>query len=281
MDRHPQPLAASTSAPSAKPAMALRLRRSLKARPELLLIPALFVVLMLLWEGIIRYFAVPIYIMPAPSNIAQALINIHFLDNALYTLGEALSGFLLAAVSGMVLGGLIAQFPLVEKTLYPYLIAIQTTPKVAIAPLFIMWFGFGMTSKVIIAATIAFFPILVNVISGLRSTDPARLELMRSLRATRWQIFIMVRLPGALPMIFAGLNIAIIFSILGAIVGEFLGSRQGLGNAIMQMNVNLDTAGVFATLFVLSAIGVCLHLIMRFLQRKALFWADSSRITSI
>lgn len=281
MDRHPQPLAASTSAPSAKPAMAQRLRRSLKARPELLLIPALFVVLMLLWEGIIRYFAVPIYIMPAPSNIAQALINIHFLDNALYTLGEALSGFLLAAVSGMVLGGLIAQFPLVEKTLYPYLIAIQTTPKVAIAPLFIMWFGFGMTSKVIIAATIAFFPILVNVISGLRSTDPARLELMRSLRATRWQIFIMVRLPGALPMIFAGLNIAIIFSILGAIVGEFLGSRQGLGNAIMQMNVNLDTAGVFATLFVLSAIGVCLHLIMSFLQRKALFWADSSRITSI
>ncbi|WP_016834443.1 ABC transporter permease [Herbaspirillum lusitanum] len=257
------------------------LRRTLKARPELLLIPAVFVAVVVVWEAIIRCFEIPIYIMPAPSNIALALVNTSYLDNALYTLGEAMLGFLLAALLGIVLGGLIAQFPLAEKTLYPYLIAIQTTPKVAVAPLFIMWFGFGMTSKVIIAATIAFFPILVNVISGLRTTDPARLELMRSLRATRWQIFTMVRLPGALPMIFAGLNIAIIFSILGAIVGEFLGSRKGLGNAIMQMNVNLDTAGVFATLFVLSAIGVCLHVLMSFLQRKALFWADSSRIPTV
>lgn len=272
---------ASASTPAVTAAPSVSLSRTLKARPELILIPTVFVAVVAIWEVIIRYFDIPIYIMPAPSNIALALVNTGYLDNALYTLGEAMSGFLLAAVFGIVLGGLIAQFPLAEKTMYPYLIAIQTTPKVAVAPLFIMWFGFGMTSKVIIAATIAFFPILVNVISGLRSTDPARLELMRSLRATRWQIFTMVRLPGALPMIFAGLNIAIIFSILGAIVGEFLGSRKGLGNAIMQMNVNLDTAGVFATLFVLSAIGVCLHVLMGFLQRKALFWADSSRIPTV
>ncbi|ASU40514.1 ABC transporter permease [Herbaspirillum sp. meg3] len=274
--------AATTHTTQTTPAPApFSLRRKLKARPELLLIPGVFVAVVVIWEAIIRYFEIPIYIMPAPSNIALSLMNTSYWDNALYTLGEAMSGFLLAAVFGIVLGGLIAQFPLAEKTLYPYLIAIQTTPKVAVAPLFIMWFGFGMTSKVIIAATIAFFPILVNVISGLRSTDPARLELMRSLRATRWQIFTMVRLPGALPMIFAGLNIAIIFSILGAIVGEFLGSRKGLGNAIMQMNVNLDTAGVFATLFVLSAIGVCLHVLMGILQRKALFWADSSKIPTV
>lgn len=274
---HNNPAATAVSAAPAP----FSLRRTLKARPELLLIPAVFIAVVVVWEAIIRFFEIPIYIMPAPSNIALALVNTAYLDNALYTLGEAMLGFLLAALFGIVLGGLIAQFPLAEKTMYPYLIAIQTTPKVAVAPLFIMWFGFGMTSKVIIAATIAFFPILVNVISGLRSTDPARLELMRSLRATRWQIFTMVRLPGALPMIFAGLNIAIIFSILGAIVGEFLGSRKGLGNAIMQMNVNLDTAGVFATLFVLSAIGVCLHVLMSFLQRKALFWADSSRIPTV
>ena len=253
----------------------------LKAHPEWLLTPAVFIVFIALWEAIIHFYEVPIYIMPAPSNVALALANTHYLDNALTTLSEALLGFLLAAFAGVALGALIAQFPLLEKTLYPYLIAIQTTPKIAVAPLFIMWFGFGMTSKVIIAGTIAFFPILVNVISGLRSTDPARIELMRSLRATRWQIFTMVRLPGALPMIFAGLNVAIIFSILGAIVGEFLGSRKGLGNAIMQMNVNLDTAGVFATLFVLSMIGVSLHLLMGYLQRKALFWADSTRIPSL
>jgi NitT/TauT family transport system permease protein len=263
---------------SSRPA---RLRRSLAARPEWLLIPAVFVVLIACWEGIIYYWQIPAYLVPAPSAIARALLQTAFLDNALYTLTEALSGFLLAAFFGMVLGGLIAQFRLLEKTLYPYLIAIQTTPKVALAPLFIMWFGFGITSKVIIAATIAFFPILVNVISGLHATDTARLELMRSLRATRWQIFTMVRLPGALPSIFAGLNIAIIFCILGAIVGEFLGSRQGLGNAIMQMNVNLDTAGMFATLFVLSMIGVTLHVMMRWLQRKLLFWADRSRMPEL
>lgn len=271
----------TSSGAAALPSFSSRLRRTLRTRPELILIPGVFIVGIVIWEAAIRMFEIPIYIMPAPSNIAQALVSTSYLDNALYTLGEAMLGFLLAAVFGIVLGGLIAQFPLAEKTLYPYLIAIQTTPKVAVAPLFIMWFGFGMTSKVIIAATVAFFPILVNVISGLRSTEPTRLELMRSLRATRWQIFTMVRLPGALPMIFAGLNIAIIFSILGAIVGEFLGSRQGLGNAIMQLNVNLDTAGVFATLFVLSAIGVCLHLLMSFLQRKALFWADGSKIPSV
>lgn len=255
--------------------------RRLRTRPELILIPALFIAIVAIWEAVIRGFDIPIYIMPAPSNILRALLNTSYWDNALYTLGEAMAGFVLAAIAGLVLGGFIAQFTLVEKTLYPYLIAIQTTPKVAIAPLFIMWFGFGMTSKVIIAATIAFFPILVNVISGLRSTDPQRLELMQSLRATRWQIFTMVRLPGALPMIFAGLNIAIIFSILGAIVGEFLGSRKGLGNAIMQLNVNLDTAGVFATLFVLSAIGVVLHVLMSMLQRKALFWADEARVPAV
>lgn len=266
------------TSPALKPpgSQRTRLRRLVAARPELLLIPTVFVTLLALWEGIIVYWKIPAYLVPAPSAIARALQQTAFLDNALYTLSEALSGFLLAAFFGMVLGGLIAQFRLLEKTLYPYLIAIQTTPKVALAPLFIMWFGFGITSKIIIAATISFFPILVNVISGLRSTDPARLELMHSLRATRWQIFTMVRLPGALPSIFAGLNIAIIFSILGAIVGEFLGSRQGLGNAILQMNVNLDTAGMFATLFVLSLIGITLHLVMRWLQRKILFWADRS-----
>ena len=178
----------------------------------------------------------------------------------------------------IVLGSVIAQSRFVENVLYPYLIAIQTTPKVAIAPLFIIWFGFGISSKIIVAGIIAFFPILVNVITGLRSTDPQRIELMRSLRATRWQIFRMVMLPSALPMIFAGLQVAVIFSLLGAIVGEFVGSRAGLGNLIRQMNINLDTAGVFAVLVCLSSIGITLHLIMRWVQKKLLFWVDQNKI---
>lgn len=269
----------NSSSPASRPSAPRRsLLAQLRARPELVLIPLVFIVVAAVWEWAIYFFAVPEYVAPAPSAVARALINGKYLNNALFTLSEAMMGFGLAAVAGIVLGGLIAQFPLVDKTLYPYLIAIQTTPKVAIAPLFIIWFGFGMTSKVVIAATVAFFPVLVNVISGLKSTDPDRIELMRSLRATRWQIFSMVLFPSALPAIFAGLNIAVIFSLLGAIVGEFLGSREGLGNAIMQMNVNLDTAGVFASLFVLSCIGIGLHVIMGTIQRRLLFWTEQSKI---
>ena len=277
---------ASLPAPDAmsdelKPTFLERLRE----HPEWIAVPLLFVLVVGGWELAFKLLAVPIYIAPAPSDILVSLINGMqrglFIDNAIYTLSEALMGFACAAVAGLLLGSLIAQWPLVEKTLYPYLIAIQTTPKVAIAPLFIIWFGFGMTSKVIMAAVISFFPILVNVIAGLRSTDRQRIDLLRSLRASRWQIFKMVQLPSAAPMIFAGLHIAIIFSILGAIVGEFVGSRKGLGNLILQMNTNLDTAGVFAVLFCLSTIGISLHLIMHTIQRKLLFWSEQNHIAQV
>lgn len=249
---------------------------------ELACIPLLFIVVVGTWEAVIRIFEVPPYVVPAPSAIWQSLVrgisSGLFISNGLVTLSEALLGFLGAAILAIVLGSVIAQSRFVENVLYPYLIAIQTTPKVAIAPLFIIWFGFGISSKIIVAGIIAFFPILVNVITGLRSTDPQRIELMRSLRATRWQIFRMVMLPSALPMIFAGLQVAVIFSLLGAIVGEFVGSRAGLGNLIMQMNINLDTAGVFAVLVCLSSIGIALHLIMRWVQKKLLFWVDQNKI---
>lgn len=258
---------------------------ALKEHPEWICVPGLFVLVVAIWEIGFRLGEVPIYIAPAPSDIYVALVNGLggglFIENGLYTLGEAMLGFACAAVAGVAIGSVIAQSRFVERTLYPYLIAIQTTPKVAIAPLFIIWFGFGMTSKVIMAAVISFFPILVNVIAGLRSTDSQRIELMRSLRASRWQIFTMVRLPSAAPMIFAGLHVAVIFSLLGAIVGEFVGSRKGLGNLIMQMNTNLDTAGVFAALVCLSTMGIVLHLVMHALQRRVLFWAEQNQIAQV
>ena len=257
----------------------------LRERPEWVCVPGLFVLVTGAWELGFWLAEVPLYIAPAPSAIFRSLVSGMksgiFIENALYTLSEAMLGFFCAAVAGVAIGSLIAQSRFIEKTLYPYLIAIQTTPKVAIAPLFIIWFGFGMTSKVIMAGVVAFFPILVNVISGLRSTDLQRVELMRSLRATRWQVFAMVRLPSAAPMIFAGLHIAVIFSILGAIVGEFVGSRKGLGNLIMQMNTNLDTAGVFAALVCLSAMGITLHLVMHWVQRRVLFWSEQNQIAQV
>ncbi|MEO8279797.1 MAG: ABC transporter permease [Ideonella sp.] len=281
----PQPASRSVSAMAAPDTDLDELPGGWRSRPELWCVPLLFVIIMGSWEAAIRMFEVPAYVVPAPSAIWQSLVrglaNGLYLSNGLVTLTEALLGFLWASTLAIVLGSLIAQSRFVEKVLYPYLITIQTTPKVAIAPLFIIWFGFGITSKVIMAGIVAFFPILVNVITGLRSTDPQRVELMRSLRASRWQIFRMVLLPSALPMIFAGLHIAVIFSLLGAIVGEFVGSRAGLGNLILQMNINLDTAGVFAVLVCLSTIGITLHASMHWLQRRLLFWADPNRIPGV
>jgi len=272
---------ADPDAVAARPTLGARLR----ARPDIICVPLLFVILVGLWEAVIRIGEVPIYVVPPPSAIARSLVR--GLSSGLYiqhgfvTLSQAMMGFASAAIAGMVIGSFIAQSRFVERTLYPYLIAIQTTPKVAIAPLFIIWFGFGMTSKVIMAGIVAFLPILVNVIAGLQSADPQRIELMRSLRASRWQIFRMVKLPSAMPMIFAGLHIGVIFSILGAIVGEFVGSRAGLGNLILQMNFNLDTAGVFAALACLSAMGITLHLVMHWLQSKLVFWANEHQVPGV
>ena len=153
-------------------------------------------------------------------------------------------------------------------------------PKIAIAPLIVVWFGFDTSSKVVIAATVAFFPVLVNVIVGLKTIDAGKLELMRSLNASRWQTFRLVQFPNALPFVFAGLDIAIVFSVLGAIVGEFVGAQRGLGNLILQFNVSLDIAGVFAVLVMLSVMGVALHLVMQAIQKRVIFWAEPDDVIS-
>jgi len=254
----------------------------LRARPQILLIPGVFVAFVGLWEWVVRHWSVPAFIAPAPSAVARSLAaglrSGVYLDHFWVTLGEALAGFGIAAVAGIVLGAVIAQFRLVERTVYPYLVALQTLPKIAVAPLIIVWAGFGLSSKVIIAALVAFFPVLVNVIVGLKTIDQSKLDLMRSLRASRWQIFRLVTFPNALPFIFAGLDIAIVFSVLGAIVGEFVGAQRGLGNLILQFNVTLDIAGVFAVLILLAALGIVLHLVMQAVERRVIFWAQPEEV---
>jgi len=252
------------------------------ARPQVVLIPLVFVVFVGVWEWGVRFFRVPAFLAPAPSAVLASLVgglrSRLYLEHFLVTLYETLLGFLIAAVAGIVLGAVIAQFRLVEQTMYPYLVALQTLPKIAIAPLIIVWFGFGISSKIIIAAMVGFFPVLVNVIVGLKTVDQAKLDLMRSLDATRWQTFRLVKFPHALPFVFAGLDIAIVFSVLGAIVGEFVGAQRGLGNLILQFNFGLDIAGVFAVMILLSAMGVALHLVMQFIQKRVIFWAEPEQV---
>jgi NitT/TauT family transport system permease protein len=232
------------------------------------------------WEAIVRLFGISKIVLPAPSAIAAAfsegLLSGDFVWHLAVTMYEILAGFVVGAVSGLLLGFIIALVPLAERLLYPYVVAFQTVPKVAIAPIIVIWFGYGVSSKVVITATIAFFPLLANTIMGLRATPHDQIEMLVSYTASRWQIFTMIRLKQALPYIFVGLDVAIVLSVIGAIVGEFVGAKAGLGYLILQKNFNLDMAGTFAILIILSAIGVGLHALVSLFQRRIVFWMDTS-----
>jgi NitT/TauT family transport system permease protein len=235
-----------------------------------------FGVLLAIWEAAVRVLHVPDFILPPPSAIGTSLYYglrsglfvYHFAVTAMQTI----AGFLLAALFGIGLGALIAQFRIVERTIYPWLIALQALPKIAIAPLIIVWAGYGIESKIVIVALVALFPILVNTIVGLKSCDQGKLDLMRSLGATGWETFRLVRLPNALPFIFAGLNVAIVLAILGSIVGEFVGSKAGLGNLILEANFQFNVAQMFAILVILGLFGVSLSMAVRFVQTRLMFW---------
>ena len=231
------------------------------------------------WEGLVRLFDVQPIILPAPSAVAVAfyegLASGSLPRHLAVTLYETLAGFALGAVFGLLLGALIAQSRLLQRVIYPYIVAFQTLPKVAIAPLMVVWFGYGLTSKVVITATIAFFPVLANTIAGLRAVPPEQLELMTAFLANRRQVLLKLRVPLALPYILVGLDVAAVLAVIGAVVGEFVGAREGLGFLILQKNFNLDTASVFAILIVLGLMGVGLHLAMQYVQRRVLFWTHA------
>jgi NitT/TauT family transport system permease protein len=202
------------------------------------------------------------------EDVANASVRADFY----YTLTEILSGFALATVVGISLGAVIALNPLVDKTLTPLIVAIQTIPKVAVAPVLIIWFGFGIESKIIIVALIDFFPILVNAVTGFRSSDPRQILLMKVLKASPWQIFLKVRVFNAIPYLMAGMYIAIVLSVIGAVIGEFLGSAHGLGSQIVHRQGSMDVVGVFSMLVLLSALGVTLNVIMRVVSKRLAFW---------
>ena len=191
-----------------------------------------------------------------------------------------MAGFVLAAVAAFVIGTLISQVRLLELVIYPYIVAIQTLPKVAVAPLILIWVGLGIEGKIFIAATVSFFPDASPTQSSayvaLRKVGN---RSMRSLSASRWKIFRYVQLPEALPFIFAGLNIGLVLSVLGAIVGEFVGAK-GRASAILilQMNFNMDVAGIFAALVLLGVMGIILNALAQFLRRKVVFWKPENGV---
>jgi ABC-type nitrate/sulfonate/bicarbonate transport system permease component len=231
--------------------------------PLLLLVGGLGV-----WELVVHVSGVPHYILPAPSSIAVTLVQkrVVLLGHTMVTLQEMVLGFGLAAGSGIALAILMFELPTLERALYPYVIGSQTVPVFAIAPLLVLWLGYGILSKVVMAAIIVFFPIVLNTLDGLKSTDPDMVNLLRSMRATRWQLLWKVHMPYALPFILSGAKIGIAISTIGAVIGEWVGSRAGLGRLMLDANSQLQVSLVFAAIFCLTLLGLVLFGLMTWLE---------------
>ena len=251
--------------------------------PKLVLRLLLVCAILAIWEIGVRLANVPAFILPAPSSVAVALwrgtTSMLYVEHLYVTVAETLLGFVVGSILALALGTVIALSRRVEYYLYPFVVMFQAMPKVALAPLIIVWFGLGLTSKVAQAAFTAFFPLMVNTIAGLRSADEDRVALMRSLDASRMQIFTMLRIPSAMPFIMAGFEIAMVLSLIGAIVAEFVGAQRGLGMLIMSMTFTMDVAGQFSVLLILSVLGLILNAIIVAIRRRVLFW-DVSQKTS-
>ncbi len=247
-----------------------------------LLSPLSFLAFLLVWEASVWALGVKKFVLPAPSDVVKIVVS--DLTSGLIvrhfsiTLSEVLGGFALAAVVGILLGTAIALIPILNRAIYPLILTFQTIPKVAVAPLFLIWFGYGIQSKIITVATIAFFPILVNVIVGLSTVDARRILLMRALRAGPFKTYLKVRLPSMLPYLFAGLEVAIVFSVTGAIVGEFIGASVGLGALIIQRQAAIDVAGAFSVLVYLAIMGLGLHAILKMIGHRFTSWANTETI---
>jgi NitT/TauT family transport system permease protein len=235
------------------------------------------IVMIVVWELACRAFQVPSFLVPAPSAIAERLYEKRdlYLGHTWVTLHETLAGFALAVAFGVIAAALIVIVPSVRDVVMPLLLIAQIIPKVAIAPILLIWFGYGLAPKVIIAFLVAFFPIVVNVASGLAAVERELLDLGHSLEATRWQIFWKFRMPTALPELFSGMKIAITLAVIGAVIGEFVGGNRGLGYLILVANQDLDTPLAFAALLVLSIAGIVLYAAIELAERLLIPWSAS------
>ena len=215
-------------------------------------------------------------IIPTPMDTFWAtgrmLAADYFWPNAWVTLQEIFWGFLIGATAGVILGIGVAMFASVRATLYPYLVALQAPPKIVLAPIFITWFGFDMASKIAISAVMCFFPIFLNTLTGLTTVDPNAVKLMRSLTASRWQTFRFLLLPNALPIMMAGVKLCWTLAVLGVIVGEFVGASAGIGYLIYALNFQLDIAGVFSLIILLSLFTLIIYNLIEALEARIIFW---------
>jgi len=244
------------------------------ARPVLLV-----VLLIVLWQVVIWLFRIPPYLIPAPGKVVGQLVEQWptLLRQAVPTTWATLGGFALSIAFGIPMALVIAYSRTVESYVYPLLVFSQSVPKIAIAPLFVVWFGFGIIPKIICAFMLGFFPVVVSTVMGFKSVDPDMLDLARSMKASRLATFMRISLPQALPSIFAGLKVSVTLAVVGAVVGEFVGSNSGIGYLLQIANGNFDLPLMFAALTVLSAIGVILFVAVDGVEHLMIPWHASHR----
>jgi NitT/TauT family transport system permease protein len=251
----------------------------LKRHASWIATPVLLIAIVAIWSAYVRIFKVSPMILPAPGSVWTSLVDLlsqpRTYGHIGTTLFETVAGFLIAVIVGIVLGGFLGKIRWLEKTLNPLVVGLQVMPKVALIPLFIVWFGFGMTSKVVLAAVIAFFPIMTNTILGIKSVESGHSDVMLSLNAGRWNTFWEVELPSALPFILTGMEVGIVLATIGAIVGEYLGGSNGLGYmAVATLNA-FDVNGMFAVIALLTALGLVLYFAVVLLRRYVTPWHAS------
>lgn len=239
-----------------------------------------FVLLITAWDVLIKLLKVPNFILPTPYAVLEALqrgyIEGLFWRHFVFTLQSMVLGYLLGCTLAFILGCLFAELRAVEQTLLPFVVALQSMPKVALAPLIIVWFGFGIESKIVMVALVCFFPMFINTAVGLKQTNPALIDLMHAFSASRWHVLTRIKIPSAAGHIFAGLQIAIVLGLIGAVVAEFVSSTRGLGYLISAAAVNLETNTMFAALISLAAMGVAGSAAIRLLHGRIVFWDKGS-----
>jgi NitT/TauT family transport system permease protein len=252
-----------------------RVLQSEVARPLVLI-----AVVLVFWQIAVTTLGIPKYLIPAPSAVVSELVGdwSRLLREGVVTTYAALGGFLLSIVIGIPLAIAIAYSPTVEAFLYPILVFSQSVPKIAIAPLFVVWFGFGAIPKVISAFLLGFFPVVVATVTGFKSVESEMLDLARAMRATRLQVFRKISFPHSMPYIFSGLKVSVTLAVVGAVVGEFVGSNSGLGYLLQMANGNFDLPLMFAGLVVLALIGVLLFILVEVAERMCVPWHISQRV---
>lgn len=233
-----------------------------------------FILVLILWELLVSVLRIPPYLIPTPSAIFRTLVSPPFSwqKHILSTILEILIGFAFAVAAGIVLAVSISSWKSLGRTIYPYIVLLKMLPTIAIAPLMILWLGYGQISKIIIAFFVSFFPIVINTAGGLASASPEKINVIRALSASRWQMLTKVLFPSALPSIFGGLKISITLAVIGAVVAEFVASNSGLGYLLLLAGMYADGPMAFAALFLLSIIGATLYLTICVLERIMLPW---------